>query len=362
MLYYDEAGVSEFYLPNSAPLDSSLINDSVYQERIRNRFRWSSIGYHDDPQSQLFHVYFGVTHDIIKHKFPAYTDIIVLDQELEHNFQQLTPFAGISLNISKIFRLDGYAEYVIGEFNENDLKVSGRLKQLLGSQQKNIGALRLGLDFIVRSPNWYFTQYFSNLYRWTNDFDKESYLIIFGEYMFKDLTAGAKFTTFGNYTYFGEDKTPQQTTVAGTLLQLYLRGTWMIKKWGINGKLVYQSTSQPEVIRIPGFSGQLDLFFKSPLFRNAATVQTGFQLYYFNDFYSDGYNPALRDFFIQNEKSIGNYIYADIYLTLQVKTARLFLKYAHLNSNFGNYTYYLAPHYPARDARFYFGINWRFHN
>jgi hypothetical protein len=136
----------------------------------------------------------------------------------------------------------------------------------------------------------------------------------------------------------------------------------MIKKWGINGKLVYQSPSQPEYIRIPGFSGHLNLFFKSPIFKQAATIQTGFQFYYFSEFFADGYNPAYRDFYIQNEKSIGNYIYADVYLTLNIKTARLFLKYAHFNSLFGNYTYYLAPHYPDRDARFCFGINWRFHN
>jgi hypothetical protein len=186
--------------------------------------------------------------------------------------------------------------------------------------------------------------------------------VIFGEYLFKDLVAGAKFTTFGNYTYLGENIKPQQTSVAGTLLQLYLKGTWMIKKWGINGKIVYQSTSQPEVIRTPAFSGHLNLFFKSPLFKNAATIQTGFQLYYFNEFYADGYNPALRVFHIQNDKSIGNYVFADVYVTLLVKTARLFLKYAHFNSLLGNYNYYLAPHYPDRDARFYFGINWRFHN
>jgi hypothetical protein len=72
--------------------------------------------------------------------------------------------------------------------------------------------------------------------------------------------------------------------------------------------------------------------------------------------------PELRAFHIQNEKQIGNYLFADFYVTLQVKTARLFFKAANLTSYLGNYTYYLAPHYPARDARFYFGISWRFHD
>jgi hypothetical protein len=281
---------------------------------------------------------------------------------VETEFQQLTPFGGISLNILRVFRLDGYVEYVIGDYNENDIKISGRLNQVLGSANRNIGSLRLGIDFISRSPNWYFTNYFSNLYRWTNDFRKENYLIFFGEYLFRDLTAGARFYTIGNYTYFGESNQPLQIENTGTVLQLYLKGTWMIKKWGINGKLLYQTTSQPDNLRLPGFSGHLNLFFKTPVFRSAATIQTGFHFYYFSEFFADNYNPALRDFTLQNEKQIGNYIYSDVYLTLQVKTARLFLKYAHFNGLFSEPNFYLAPHYPARDARFYFGVNWRFHN
>jgi hypothetical protein len=72
--------------------------------------------------------------------------------------------------------------------------------------------------------------------------------------------------------------------------------------------------------------------------------------------------PELRRFYIQNEKEIGNYLYADVYITLEVKRAKLFVKYSHINSFLGYYNYYLAPHYPARDARFYFGAAWRFHD
>jgi hypothetical protein len=72
--------------------------------------------------------------------------------------------------------------------------------------------------------------------------------------------------------------------------------------------------------------------------------------------------PALRDWHTQNDHQIGNYLFADVYLTLKVKDARIFVKYAHLNSSFSGYRYYLAPSYPARDARFYLGVSWRFFN
>ena len=149
---------------------------------------------------------------------------------------------------------------------------------------------------------------------------------------------------------------------AATILQLYFNGNIKVGKFGFNTRFEYQTTSTPDIIRLPAFSGTLDMYFKTPIVRGAANIQTGIQIYYFSEFYADAYMPAVRDFYIQSEKKIGNYPYLDAYVTLQLKRARLFLKYAHFNTLFSESNYYLAPHYPARDARFAFGINWRFHD
>jgi len=187
-------------------------------------------------------------------------------------------------------------------------------------------------------------------------------LVIFGEYQYRKLKGGVKFFTFGNYTYLNDSIRPAQLTDASTLLQVYIEGLAMIKKFGINTRLVYQQTSHPDIVGVPEFTGVADIFFKSPVFKRAATLQVGFEVSYFTSFYANAYMPALRDWYVQNNQKIGNYLFADVYLTLKVKAARMFVKYAHFNSLLGNYNYYLAPGYPARDARFYFGISWRFHN
>jgi len=362
MAYEDNSGYSSFYLGNEIPLDSTSTFDSVYQERIRNKIRWSSIGYHDDPLSQVFNIYFGATHDYIREQLPNYADTSIQIQDLESNFSQLTAFGGIGINLLKIFRLNAYAEYVVSENNNNDFKLIANLDQTLGSQQKNIGSIHGGIELITRSPSWYFQTFNSNYYRWSNDLKKESSMVLFGEYRFRKIEAGVRFTTLGNYTYFNDSVYPVQLEKTATMLQIYFNGTIPIKKFGVNTRLVYQTTSAPNEIRVPTFSGTLDLFFKSPLFKKAAIVQTGFQFTYFSAFYADAYMPAIRDFYIQNQKKIGNYLYADVYLTLQIKQARLFIKYVNLTSLFSEYDYYMAPNYPARDARFYLGINWRFHD
>ncbi len=354
MIFNDQAPFSDFYRFHDAPLDSTSTFDSTYQLKISNRFRWTSIGYHDDPASKVFYIYLGASYDYFEQTLPY--------DSIKNIMRQTRPFGGIALNIAKIFRLKAYAEYVMGDYNNGDLKISGRLNQVLGNRKKNIGRINLGVDFVSRTPSWFYNEYNSNLYRWKNDFKKENYLIFFGEYVFRQISAGARFYTFGNYVFLNDSIRPEQHDNAITLLQIYLKGGIMIKKFGFNGRMFYQNTGQPAIISVPAFSGVMDIFFKSPIFKRAATLQTGFQLYYFTKYNADAYMPALRKFYVQNEVEIGNYLYADAYLTLKIKTARISFRLANFGSYFGIHKYFLAPHYPARDARFYLNVAWGFFN
>lgn len=364
MIYQDTDTVSYFYQPFDPPLNDDNTYDSIYQMRLRSKFQWSSIGYHDDPLSKVFNIFFGLSYEYIYQSFPNYEDnnSFIYNSLASLTYNQLKPYGGIGLNIKKSFRLDGYAELVIGGYNSGDLRINGTIDQYFGNIDRNFGKIHAGVEFVNRSPSWYFQNYQSNIYRWNNNFKKETNLLIFGEYQYKKLKAGFKFTTLGNHSYFNDSIRPEQLAEAATVLQAYVEGIAMIKKFGINTRLMYQQTSHPEVISLPDFAGVVDIFFRSPIFKRAATVQTGFQINYFTSFYAKAYMPALRDWHTQQTERIGNNIYADVYLTLMVKAARLFVKYAHFNSSFTGYNYYIAPGYPARDAGFYFGINWRFHN
>ncbi len=353
-IYDDNNPLVSFYRPYAAPIDSTETYDSLFQQRIHNRVKWSSIGYNDDLLSKIFYIYFGADHDFIQQTLPY--------DSVKTSFSQITPFGGISLKLFKSSHLTADGRIVLGGYNNGDYRITAKLDQFLGTSDKNVGELHFGLHFAGRTPSWFFSEYQSNRFRWKNDLKKETIMVLSGSYQFKSIRAGVDFSSFSNYTYLNDSVQPEQIGTPSTVLKVYLRGNLPIGKFGINSRLVYQTFSKPEIIRVPEFFGILDLYFKSPVFKKAGTLQTGFQFSYFTSFYADAYMPELRRFYLQSETEIGNYLFADFYVTLQVKTARLFLKAANLTSYLGNYTYYLAPHYPARDARFYFGISWRFHD
>lgn len=353
-IYIGNDPLDSFYDSFAPPIDSTSTFDSLYQVRLRNTFKWSNVGYSGDVLSEVFYMSFGTHYDFIEHTLPY--------DSVKAKFNQIIPFASIALKLFKSSHLKANASLVMGDYNGGDFTINAELDQFLGTEFWNLGKLNFKLSLISQMPSWFYSEYQSNRFRWSNELKKENVLRLSGSYQYKFAKAGVNFSTINNYTYLNDTVHPQQYESPITVLQIFAEGNIPIKKFGIDTRLVYQIASNEEVMRMPNFVGIMNIYFRSAIFKKAATVQTGFQLNYFTAYYADAYMPELRRFHIQSEKKIGNYLYADFYLTLQIKTATIFIKYSHLNSHFGNYTYYLAPHYPARDAGFYFGAAWRFHD
>jgi hypothetical protein len=351
---YTGKPLENYYKPYAPPIDSTSTFDSLYQMRIRNTVKWSNAGYSNAALSDIFTLSFGVHYDYLEQTLPY--------DSVKSFMNQVIPFGSISLKLFKSSFLSVYAQLIMGDYNGGDFAINANLKQFLGTESRNFGQLNFTLDMISQMPSWFYSEYQSNRFRWKNDLEKEGILHIKGSYFYKFFEAGINFTTYSNYTYLNDSVQPEQLKTTATIFQVFAQGNIPIKKFGIDTRLVYQVPSQASVFRMPLFLGIANIYFRSPIFKKAATLQTGFEFHYFTEYYADAYMPELRAFYIQNEKKIGNYIYADVYITLEVKRARLFAKYSHVNSYLGDYRYYLAPHYPARDARFYFGVAWRFHN
>jgi hypothetical protein len=108
--------------------------------------------------------------------------------------------------------------------------------------------------------------------------------------------------------------------------------------------------------------GDVTLYYTQQLFGGAATLQPGLNFFYNTSYYADSYNPALRSFYLQDKKEIGNYLYMDVFINLKIQRARIFVTYTHFNAAFMGKTYFTTPSYPMQDGAFRFGVSWRFHD
>ena len=61
------------------------------------------------------------------------------------------------------------------------------------------------------------------------------------------------------------------------------------------------------------------------------------------------------------DTEVGDYIWADVFLNLQVKRASIYLKAGHLNALWENRPrYFLLPHYPGQKFGLFWGLTWHF--
>jgi hypothetical protein len=352
--FTDGDPLSEFYLDFAPPLDSSNTFDSTTQVFIKNQIGWSSLGYQENGEEHPFYLYGNFNYEHISEHLPY--------ELSDRSWDQVSISGGLGINIKKSFYLKGTGFLYFSGYNQGDFGIQGTVNQYLGTKEKNFGELILGAEFYLKTPSRFFQTWNSNRFRWNLSLDKESYFILSGKYQFKFLTTGVDFYTIGSYTYLNDSIKPTQASKPMTVMQLFAQGVIEVGKFGFDSKLTYQTASQTDIVRLPQFTGILNVFFRSPVFNKAATVQTGIQMRYFTEFKAYAYMPELRAFYLQNDVTIGNYLWADVYVTLKVQRARIFLKMANVTGYFEGYHYFLAPHYPDRDGRFYFGVSWRFHD
>ena len=148
-----------------------------------------------------------------------------------------------------------------------------------------------------------------------------------------------------------------------TLNYMSVKAAKEFKFWrmGFDATLLYQRVDQSAaVLNVPEFTTRNTLYYSDYFFKKALFLQTGVTLNYFTKYYANDYNPLLGEFYIQNQKEIGNFPMLDFFINAKVRTFRMFLKAEHFNSSFTGYNYYTAPNYPYRDFMVRFGVIWNF--
>ena len=324
--------------------DTIPTNDSIHILKIENQLAWSNA---DNIRNQKITFFIGVRH--------LYTE--VTDIHEKRIFNQIIPRAGISFFPMQKVQFDFSGDFVTGNSNVGDFNLVGKF-----SWNTGFGILSFKSNFAQRSVAWFYQNYTSNHFIWDNNFNQQLFIINKAEYNYKRFTAGVEATNISDYMYMDTLGIPDQINEGQDVLRVYIRKLFIVKNWRFDVSGIYQKVSRDRILRLPDFIGDLSVFYTKDLFKQAAILQTGFDMRYNTSYYADAYMPATRSFYLQDEKEIGDYIYADVFLNLQIKRARLFIKYQNLGSLAQDYRYYTVPSYPMQDHGYRFGLSWMFYD
>lgn len=226
-------------------------------------------------------------------------------------------------------------------------------------------------------PNLNYVLYQSDYkeYNWYNNFKNEKINAVEFEAKTQWLDASVHYTVMNDHLFFANtNPTYNQFGIADqmivkpfqydkTINYLSIKAGKEIKFWnfGLDNTVLFQQVDQADaIVNVPKFTTRNTLYYNNYFFKKALFLQTGVTLNYFSKYKANDYNPLLGEFYIQNQKEIGDFPMLDFFINAKIRTFRVFLKAEHFNSGFTGYNYYTAPNYPYRDFIVRFGIIWNF--
>lgn len=226
-------------------------------------------------------------------------------------------------------------------------------------------AMELNADGLVRSETAsYFTAYYhSNHFKWENDREKLYRTRINGRLSIPVLrfALNASVENISNLVYFDTNALPQQYNGNIQVMAANLRQDFKIGKITLENNVVYQLSSQQDILPLPALTLFHNLYYDGLWFR-VLSVQAGVDVRYHSLYYAPSYMPATGQFHAQNQFEIGNYPLMNVYVNAHLKRTRFFVQYYHVNSLFMKGDYYSMPGYPLYPAQLRMGLTWNFYD
>ena len=348
--FQDTDPVGDFY--PTYYYDSTLTNDSLQAKRFINEIGWTNPAKKAGKEFKTLLIDLRLRHQYIE----------LYDIEGINYLVQWTPLAGLAFQPYYGLRLEAAAAYVMGDYNDGDVGIRADMGVKTGNRQSKSGTLHILGVYALQEPSWFMHRYYGNHFRWDTAFDKQGIITWGGYYDWRFLNAGATISRINHYAYLGTSATPEQLTDEIGYFMAWLRFNIPVWRFNFEGRFAYQDVSGTEALQVPAFTGNLTASFVQPLFKGAATIEPGVNLYYNTAYYANQYMPDIRSFYLQFDQKIGNYLYMDVFLNVKIQRARIFLMYSHFNAGWMGNDYFTTPTYPMPDAAFRFGVTWRFHD
>ena len=358
LLYHESSASLPFYSTFDTLL-AARTTDTTIIHAYRNNLSWNSLGYQNYSDNIPFYLYAGIDYDLFRIKHYDYLEDSTFT---DRKHSQVVLNGGIIINLFRSTTITGHARLVTLGYQIGDFSIKGQWRQFIGTKDKNFGKLIVDLDMSRQSPTWFETSYHSNHFRWENDFHAATHLRLDAYYHYMFFGAGIRSTSINDLIYFNQEARPAQYDGFISVNELFGNINYSWWRFKVEGMVSLQKASNEDVVHLPLLLGKLKVGYSQPIFKRAATLQPCITVTYFTKYHADAYMPALRTFYLQNDVLIGNYPFVDLALAINVKQADLFVQYSNMFLLTGNHDSFIAPHYPMRDSKFFFGINWRLFN
>jgi hypothetical protein len=286
-----------------------------------------------------------------------------VDSKISGSFQNILLKANIHTNTRLNSKL-GYkasAGYYLAGYNGGDYRLEAGV-----SYHSRFFMLSISTLSQLKEADFIIKYYSSNHFRWINDFDKtgtnqlSAELKTFGLRNNASLNLSSSLIT--GFIYFDANVKPSQWGKTIQLNSARLSKIFQAGNFFLNANVLFQQVSGGNVFRVPELAARGSFYYQHHVFKSAMLMQLGFDANWYSSYYSYSYAPAIRQYYLQGQVKTGNYPWADVYLSGEIKRANFFFKMEHVTQGLFSRKSYAGPHYPMAYRSFMLGIQWRFYD
>ncbi len=258
------------------------------------------------------------------------------------------------------FLFDANARINIAGHRAGDSELNGRVSTAFKLGTQTVGLTVSGLAK-TDSPNFFDETYYSNHFIWENDFDRtfktniKASASLVNKWI--ELNLGVAAENYRGYIYYNTEALPTQNNDNIQILSGNLKLDFNAGIFHWYNRVIYQKTSNAEVLPLPELSLYSNMFIAFKMFKQVLTTQIGADCYYNTAYHAPSYMPATGVFFNQNTEEVGNYPVLSGYLNIHLKTILFYVKYYHFNASFSDRNYFSMPNYPLYPQRWQFGVS-----
>lgn len=265
-----------------------------------------------------------------------------------------------NMDSTTLFNFDIYGSFcLLGDYTA-DYTLGGEIIQYLNKGRNSSITVNALLE--TKTSNHFYSRYFGNHNVWENNFSKIHAYNLKGYYTNKRLRTevGVALNNTKNYIYFDTEAAPRQYDGDLMIFTAWIKQHFKLGNFHFDQKVYYQVCNKEDIVALPEIALYSHNYYQNRLFKKVLGLQIGLDLFYNTSFYANAYEPSIMQFYNQNIEKTGNYPKLDVFLTLNIKRADLFVKYEHINEFIGNRNFFSAYTYPINPAKFKFGIRWNF--
>ena len=277
-------------------------------------------------------------------------------------------YAGAQGQYRRYMEWDAFGKYNFAGYEANDFMIHANMTFKAYPFRKDRQSpleLKAHFETSLKEPDYYQEHLYTNHYRWDNDFSKISTTKAEASLSVPrwKLDASFGYALLSNNIYYDTLGISRQNTKPMSVMTASLRKDFQLWKFHLDNRVLFQLSSNSEVMPLPLLALNLRYYFEFDVVKNAMRMQVGANGTFTTKWYAPAYNPVLGVFHNQNKEEYGNCPYIDLFVNVQWKRVSVFLKAINMNMGWPNESadYFTAAGYIAPQRTFKIGITWPFY-